>query len=299
MKKALLFFILLTSITLTAQNDPVLIIDNMNITIKPGVSLPYWLKAGQTVNLGTNSKSASILEFTVDSNNLVFSQAISLTVAQTVPSNKVWKIEGIGVNTQNSFIPSSNGLTSSDSTSSSTSNLPSIYQSPKKYDVPGTYIWIVPPGITSICVEVWGAGGGGACGEIAIVGGGGGGGYSYQCFTVIPGNNYVVTVGAGGSGNNCIPSFREGRAGGDSSLGSLINATGGRGGSSAVQATGGTGNYINGGDAIGRNGGYGGNGGYGVNGGVNGNFPGGGGGAGFSTNYGGSNGAGGQVIIYW
>ena len=188
MKKALLFFILLTSITLTAQNDPVLIIDNVNITIKPGVSLPYWLKAGQTIALGPNARSVSILEFTIDSNNLIFSQAISLTAAQIVPANKVWKIEGIGVITQNSFIPSSNGLSSSGSSSSSTSNLPTIYQSPKKFEAIGTYTWTVPPGVSTICIEVWGGGGnGGVTGAQPYGnGGGGGGGYGYQCFTVIP-----------------------------------------------------------------------------------------------------------------
>ena len=304
MKKVLLFFILLTSITLTAQNDPVLIIDNVNITFKTGVSLPYWLKAGQTVDLGTNAKSASIIEFTVASNNLVFSQAISLTTSQTVPANKVWKIEGIGVTTQNSYIPTSNGLSSSGSSTSSTSNLPTIFQSPKKFETVGTYSWTVPPSVTSICVEVWGAGGGGSYDR---GGGGGGGGYSYQCFNVIPGTNYIVTVGAGGgSGTN----------GGTSSLGVLINATGGGGGNSSSGGSGGIGTYMNGGngDAImigynSQNGGIGGNGGMGGLGGApsgsgsgypggNGQSPGGGGGSGAFWANGGS-GARGQVYIYW
>ena len=301
MKKALLFFILLTSITLTAQNDPVLIIDNVNITIKPGVSLPYWLKAGQTVDLGPNARLASILEFTIDSNNLIFTQAISLTAAQTVPANKVWKIEGIGVITQNSFIPSSNGLSSSGS-SSSTANLPTIFQSPKKFETPGTYSWLVPPSVTSICVEVWGAGGGG--GSTNSSRGGGGGGYSYQCFTVIPNASYTVTVGAGGTAGNSLSPV--GGNGGTSSLGSLIDAAGGTGGSVAVQANGGTGNYINGGNAIGSIGGIGGNGGFGgtspsFGSGLVGNIPGGGGGGGGTGNCcnSGGLGASGQVIIYW
>lgn len=302
MKKALLFFILLTSITLTAQNDPVLIIDNVNITIKPGVSLPYWLKAGQTVDLGPNARSASIIEFTIDSNNLIFSQAISLTAAQTVPANKVWKIEGVGVITQNSFIPSSNGLFSGDSSSSSTTNLPTIFQSPKKFETPGTYSWLVPPSVTSICVEVWGAGGGG--GSTHNSGGGGGGGYSYQCFTVLPNASYTVTVGAGGTAGNSVSTV--GGNGESSSLGSLIKADGGSGGSNEVRATGGTGNYINGGNAIGGIGGIGGFGGFGgaspsFSSGLVGSIPGGGGGGGGTGNCCNSGGPGarGQVYIYW
>ena len=303
MKKALLFFILLSSITLTAQNDPVLIIDNVNTTFKTGVSLPYWLKAGQTVDLGTNSKSASVLEFTVDSNNLVFSQAISLTTAQTVPVNKVWKIEGIGVTTQNTVSPSSIGLSSSGSSSSSTSNLPTIFQSPKKFETPGTYSWTVPPGVTSICVEVWGAGGGGLFGDPNYdFYGGAGGGYSYQCFTVVPGNINAIIIGDGGTANG-IYSADRGNTGGTSSFGSLISATGGTGGSKFDGGIGGVGNFSNGG--IGTNGnpsgGYGGTGGKGGNGGNGGNggttsnagqSPGGGGGPR-------ANGARGQVIIYW
>lgn len=303
MKKALLFFILLTSITLTAQNDPVLIIDNVNITIKAGVSLPYWLKAGQTVDLGPNARSASILEFTIDSNNLIFSQAISLTAAQTVPVNKVWKIEGIGVTTQNTVSPSSIGLSSSGSSSSSTSNLPTIFQSPKKFETPGTYSWTVPPGVTSICVEVWGGGGnGGRCSHSSLPGGGGGGGgaYGYQCFTVVPGTSYNVVVG---------------NSGGTSSVGTLINATGGgsggdnggpggSGGTSSATfnisgTSGGAGAYLYGGFGGNSNDGYGApsTGTYGYA--ASGSIPGGGGGGNSNSNPGGGLGAIGKVIIYW
>ena len=316
MKKILLFLILFTSITLSAQNDPVLVIDNVNITFKTGVSLPYWLKAGQTVNLGANAKSASILEFTVANNNLVFSQAISLTATQTVPANKVWKIEGIGVTTQSSFIPSSNGLSGSGSSSSSTSNLPTIYQSPKKYDTPGTYNWQVPPGITSICIEVWGGGGRGGSGPPYYVGGGGGGGgYGYQCFAVVPGTTYTVTVGCGTGVSFCNGTV--------SSFGSLITATGGDfggNGTSTAHGIGGIGGTSSATFNISGNNGYtggtgvtGGTGGTGANGGTggkrggqsidpnpptSGSFPGGGGGGAFNNGTPGA-GASGQVIIYW
>jgi len=297
MKKTLLFFILLTSITLTAQNDPVLIIDNVNITFKTGVSLPYWLKAGQTVDLGPNARSASILEFTINNNNLIFSQAISLTVAQTVPANKVWKIEGIGIGI-NSNSQSLSGF--------STNTVPTIFTSPKKFETPGTFNWVVPPSVTSICVEVWGGGGNGGTNynnSSYKGGGGGGGGYGYQCFTVVPGTVYSISV-AGPEGT--------------SSVGSLISATGGTSGTTAINfnnnsfGLGGNGgssnatfnisgsNGLNGDvSATGGNGGNGGIGGASSVCGLNGSAPGGGGSGSAPCNGGSNSGARGQVYIYW
>jgi hypothetical protein len=299
MKKALLFFILLTSINLTAQNDPVLIIDNVNITFKSGVSLPYWLKAGQTINLGNNAKSASILEFTVDSNNLVFSQAVSLNSVQTVPANKVWKIEGIGLVESNTSLPTSTTITGN--STASVTQLPTIFQSPKKFETPGTFNWKVPPGITSICIEVWGAGGAGGPN-----GPGGGGGYGYQCFTVVPLTNYIVTVGAGGLRGSSL-GFQ---GGGSSGVENLINVSGGNfsgdgGNGGIVTSSGGTLISINGENS--GNGGAGGNGGaagssvqngQGYYNGSVGSAPGGGGGYANRDGYGGD-GARGQVYIYW
>jgi hypothetical protein len=67
--------------------------------MKSGLSLPYWLKAGQTIALGTNVKSASVVEFTIDSNELQFSNIISVKNLQTVPTGKAWKIEAIACTT--------------------------------------------------------------------------------------------------------------------------------------------------------------------------------------------------------
>jgi len=60
--------------------------------------------------------------------------------------------------------------------------------------------WTVPPGITSVTAECWGAGGGGKTTSGGGFGGGGGGGGAYAkgVVTVIPGNTYTVTVGVGG-----------------------------------------------------------------------------------------------------
>ena len=99
MKYTLLLCCLLCTNLLFAQNDPILLIDNDTVSMKSGLSLPYWLKAGQTIALGTNVKSASVVEFTIDSNELQFSNIISVKSLQTVPTGKAWKIEAIACTT--------------------------------------------------------------------------------------------------------------------------------------------------------------------------------------------------------
>lgn len=66
----------------------------------------------------------------------------------------------------------------------------------------GNGTWVSPPGVTSITVECWGAGGGGqrVTGNTAAGGGGSGGGYVRTTYTVTPNTSYAYYVGAGGLG---------------------------------------------------------------------------------------------------
>ena len=106
--------------------------------------------------------------------------------------------------------------------------------------------FIVPTGISSVSVQLWGGGGqGGDVGSFSSslgcytgTGGGGGGAYNAQSLAVVPGNTYPVTVGCGG----CIisPDMNQFDLGGGSSFGSLLSAGGGQGGSDSP-ATGGPG----------------------------------------------------------
>ena len=69
----------------------------------------------------------------------------------------------------------------------------------------GLHTWFCPYGVTSVDVECWGAGAGGTRKNPAISGSGGGGGaYSKSTLTVVPGTNYTITVGAGGTGGQEI-----------------------------------------------------------------------------------------------
>ncbi|WP_460390447.1 glycine-rich domain-containing protein, partial [Algoriphagus aestuariicola] len=74
--------------------------------------------------------------------------------------------------------------------------------SPTTISTPGNGSWPVPSGVTSITVEVWGAGGaGGVAGSNPSAGGGGsGGGYVRTNLSVTPGSSINYFVGSGGSG---------------------------------------------------------------------------------------------------
>lgn len=87
------------------------------------------------------------------------------------------------------------------------------------YDTPGTWAWTCPAAITRITIEAYGAGGGGSSSQLpyapvagqsetnlaamvsqAETRGGGGGGHSVFSIDVIPGTQYLLTVGEGGEG---------------------------------------------------------------------------------------------------
>ncbi len=85
----------------------------------------------------------------------------------------------------------------------------------------------VPPGVTQIEVELWGGGSGSFASTSSVASGGGsGGGYARKRIVGLsPGQSFPVTVGLGGSAGivaGALPG-----AGGTSSFGSYVSATGG------------------------------------------------------------------------
>jgi len=69
------------------------------------------------------------------------------------------------------------------------------------YSTPGTYVWNVPSGVTSIKVKCYGGGGRGAAGlwcwyysMMFSGGGGGGGGYAEKTFTALTASSYTIHV---------------------------------------------------------------------------------------------------------
>jgi len=183
--------------------------------------------------------------------------------------------------------------------------------------------FVVPPGVTQVEVELWG-GGSGTFASVAGTpsGGGSGGGYARKRVVGLnPGQQITVTVGSGGSGGavgGAAPT-----AGGTSSFGSFVSATGGSLNYLATTASPqngatppgvGVGGDVNlngsaGQAAMANQGGMGGAGAMGGSQnsgttGVNGLFPGGGAsgagtGGGGSTPFAGASGAGGIVVVRW
>ncbi|MFD2677989.1 phage tail protein [Camelimonas lactis] len=104
------------------------------------------------------------------------------------------------------------------------------------YGTAGSYSFVVPDGVTQVEVEVWGAGGGsGACLGLTNICGstGGGGGYARKTIKgLTPGSSVAVTIGTGGTGGVASP-FAQPGAGGSSSFGAYVSATGGGSGQSA------------------------------------------------------------------
>lgn len=148
--------------------------------------------------------------------------------------------------------------------------------------------WIVPGGVYSITVEAIGGGGGGGNVETAgrAGGGGGGGAYARSTIAVQPGQNFLITIGQGGSGSN------SNKNGGNTSFGSFVIAAGGNGAGLNSTNAGLGGSLNNSTGDVAFNGGNGGNG-YGTS---CGSGAGGGGSAGYSTQNGanGSNGTSGN-----
>jgi hypothetical protein len=129
---------------------------------------------------------------------------------------------------------------------------------------PGGDCRVVPAGVTSIDIELWGGGGGGNPGflnSISSPGGGGGGCASYNNLAVTPGDIISFTVGNAGTAFPLVSP-------GNSTVTSpSMTANAGVNGSSGGAASGGTTNNsgANGGSASGTTGGTGGNAGAGIN----------------------------------
>lgn len=118
------------------------------------------------------------------------------------------------------------------------------YATNEVFDSSGAYTWTVPAGVTQAVVEVWAGGGGGAGFDFNAPwyhGGGGGGGYALKTFAVTNSTVMDYYVGPGGLGN-------AGGEGYDGEASYFISEL-------HVNAVGGNGALIDGGDG---NGGWGG-----------------------------------------
>lgn len=113
------------------------------------------------------------------------------------------------------------------------------------YNTQGTDTYVVPTGVTSITIKMWGGGAGGGGGGNSQVGGaGGGGGFVQSTISVTPGETLTVYVGGGGVGGAFSSAGNDaGGGGGGGGISSLYRSTtplaiagGGGGGGGSRQA---------------------------------------------------------------
>jgi hypothetical protein len=98
------------------------------------------------------------------------------------------------------------------------------------YDAPGTVVWNCPAGVFSVCVVAIGGGGGGmyyTTGPHSMSGGAGGGLGWINNYTVIPGNNYALSVGGAGTSG----AYSSGSTAGGNSYFNTLGTVSGSGGS--------------------------------------------------------------------
>ena len=114
----------------------------------------------------------------------------------------------------------------------------------------------VPNGVSLVRVRLCGGGGGGGAGTPTLGGGGGGaGGYAEGIVPVTPSQLVPIVVGQGGTAG--VASGSPAGAGGTSSFGTLISATGGSGGANGFTFAFGGSPGVGAGGAINISGGYG------------------------------------------
>ena len=86
----------------SAQTVPTIIIDGIRATAINLSGFLYWLKEGQTLNVGNKVNSIYVLQYAiipsqVGDNSLQFENLLNITSLQTVPSGKAWKIESAAI----------------------------------------------------------------------------------------------------------------------------------------------------------------------------------------------------------
>jgi hypothetical protein len=285
-----------TTYTLTSAND-----------VDEGNSLTYTV-TGENISNGTYywTIESNAGDFTATNGSFSISNNTgSFTVTPTADSSTEGA-ETFTVAIRSDSITGTILQTSSSVTINDTSLL-IIPTGQAAFTTEGTYSWVAPANVTSICLVAIGAGGDGAYGNNSVCSGGSGAGLVWKNeVSVTPGSSYQIVVGsrvANGNGGNSTAFNAIAYGGKGGILGSSKSVSGGgysfgSGGTSYGGGTGGS-SGVSGGSLDYSSGG-GGAGGYSGNGGAGGgdtSSAGAGGGGGGGTRGGGSGGGGGTGIL--
>ena len=189
-----------------------------------------------TIGAATQASSTSVsVTFTAPTD--IGGGAITSYVVVSSPGNIIASgssspitVTGLTSGTAYSFRVFANNAFGNSPASASSNVVTLVPAGQEAFTTAGTYSWVAPAGVTSICVVAVGGGGSGAAGVgnpglpffgTPSIGGGGGGSLQWQNnIPVTPGNSYTVVVGAGGTG---VFSTSNGSAGSPS----YFNATSG------------------------------------------------------------------------
>jgi len=99
---AIIIGVFLLTVKLQGQNYPTIKIDGDEILVSDNSKFPYWLSAGQTIELGSNVKLISVIQYTESSmvgggKDLLYEAVLTIRTTQVVPAGKVWKVESVGL----------------------------------------------------------------------------------------------------------------------------------------------------------------------------------------------------------
>ena len=196
----------------------------------------------------------------------------------TIVGNKITGTPTAGQNATNTTITATS--VNSNKTADTTVSIQIVKAGQSTYLGSGTFTWVAPAGVTSVCAVCIGGGGGGHRYSAYARGGGGGGLGWKNDIAVVPGTSYTVVVGAAGSRALTSSTAKNAGAGGQSYFISA-DTVAGNGGAAGIYSTAAA-TRPAGGTYVGTGGGNGGAGGWGYA------YAGGGGGAGGYTGAGGS-----------
>jgi len=224
----------------TVYQNGVLLVNGTDVTVTSGTAVVLAVGAvvGDIIQVigSTTFNVAAIDASAVTTGTLVVARGG--TGASTLTANNV--LLGNGTSALQAVAPGTNGnvLTSNGTTwTSAALSIPAQGQIQRQLFTSSSS-WTAPTGVTR--VEVICVGGGGGAGvDGCTYGGGGWGGIAFGIYTVTPGTSYTVTIGAGGAGANAVNAV--GSAGGTSSFGALVSATGGAGGGTSSNGANGNG----------------------------------------------------------
>jgi len=166
---------------------------------------PFTVAGAPTIGTATaTGSSTATVTFTAPANNggatitsyTAVSSPSGITGSVAQSGSGTITVNGLAGSTAYTFaVYATNAAGNSSSSASSNSTTTSAPPGQAQYTTPGTYTWVAPAGVTSVCAVVVGGGGIGDCAGGNGKSGGGGALQWKNSMSVSPGTGYTVVVG--------------------------------------------------------------------------------------------------------